>query len=52
MAEQRQGVVMTVSKGCLVLAAICFLVAAFGVKLGDVNLLYLGLMFWVCASIF
>lgn len=37
----------------LVAAAICFALAAFGVTLGGrVNLVALGLLFWVAASIF
>lgn len=36
----------------LVVAAVCFVLAAFSVKLADINLFYLGLAFWVAFGVF
>lgn len=43
---------MTLATLFLVLALICFVVAAIGVATGRVGILPLGLAFWVCSQLF
>ena len=44
--------VITVNTVLLFIAAVCFLLAAVGVPAARVNLIALGLFFWVLASLF
>lgn len=42
---------MTLSTIFLAVAFICFLLAAFGIKIGKVSIMALGLAFWVLATL-
>ena len=48
----RRGVTMTPTTILLIVAVVCFLLAAFGVSLGEVGLVELGLAAFAAAFIF